>query len=150
MATTHLPDDFKEFFQLLNANQVEYLLVGGYAVGYHGYPRATADVDVWIAVAPENARRTLAALEQFGFGASTGASVRLLTEHGNVVRMGHPPLQIEIQTDISGVQFDECYGRRVMADLDGVQVPIISVDDLKRNKKAAGRGKDLVDLESLP
>jgi len=150
MATTHLPPDFREFFQLLNANRVEYLLIGGYAVGCYGYPRPTADVDVWIAISLDNARRVLAALEAFGFGANTGASLDLLTKLGNVVRMGIPPLRIEIQTEISGIQFQECYARRVIKELDGVSVPIISLDDLKRNKRAAGRHKDLADLENLP
>ena len=150
MATTHLPPDFREFFQLLNANRVEYLLIGGYAVGFHGYPRPTADVDVWIQTSPDNARRVLAALEAFGFGAGAGANIELLTTPGNVIRMGIPPLRIEIQTEISGVQFEECYARRLVEDLDGIPVPIICIDDLKRNKRAAGRHKDLADLDNLP
>ena len=150
MATTHLPPDFREFFQLLNANRVEYLLIGGYAVGCYGYPRPTANVDVWIATSSDNARRVLSALGAFGFGAHTRASLDLLTKPGNVVRMGIPPLRIEIQTEISGIQFEECCARRVVKELDGVSVPIISLDDLKRNKRAAGRHKDLADLENLP
>lgn len=150
MATTRLPPDFREFFQLLNANQVEYLLVGGYAVGLYGYPRPTADVDVWIATSPDNANRVLAALKAFGFGAGTGASLDLLTCPGKVIRMGIPPLRIEIQTEISGVQFEECYARRLIKELDGIPVPIISIEDLKRNKRAAGRHKDLADLDNLP
>ena len=150
MATIQLPPDFREFFRLLNANQVEYLLIGGYAVGYHGYPRATVDLDVWIAVSPENARRVLAVLGQFGFGGVTGASAELLTRPDHVIRMGVVPLRIEIQTGISGVSFSECYARRVIASLDDVPVSIISAEDLKRNKRAAGRHKDLADLDNLP
>ena len=150
MATIRLPPDFKEFLRLLNSHEVEYLLIGGYAVGCYGYPRPTADVDVWIAVSPDNARRVLAVLGAFGFGAGTGASVGLLTQPGNVIRMGIPPLRIEIQTEISGVEFEECYARRLVKELDGIPVPIISIDDLKRNKRAAGRHKDLADLENLP
>ena len=149
MATIHLPPDFKEFLQSLNVNRAEYLLVGGYAVGYHGYPRATVDIDIWIAATRENASRVMAALEQFGFG-GTGESVELLTQPDRVVRMGVPPLRIEMQTTLSGVSFDECYARRVVDTLDGVPVSIISADDLKRNKRAAGRLKDLADLEGLP
>ena len=149
MATIHLPPDFREFFQLLNANRVEYLLVGGYAVGYHGYPRATVDLDIWVAISPDNAHRLLVTLEQFGFGKNVGASIELLTQPGNVIRMGLSPLRIEIQTIISGLSFTECYARRVVADLDGTPVSIISVDDLKINKRAAGRLKDLNDLENL-
>lgn len=150
MASTRLPRDFKEFFQLLNANQVECLLVGGYAVACYGYPRPTADVDVWIATSPDNARRVLAALAAFGLGVGSGPSLDLLTRPGNVIRMGHPPLRIEIQTEISGVEFEACYARRVVKELDGIPVPIINIDDLQRNKRAAGRHRDLADLENLP
>jgi hypothetical protein len=136
--------------RLLNANQVRYLLVGGYAVGLHGYPRATVDMDVWIAVSPENANRTLGALAEFGFGADTGAALGLLIKPGKTIRMGVAPLRIEIQTVISGVEFEECYARRVLAELDGIPVPVISADDLKTNKRAAGRLKDLADLDNLP
>jgi len=149
MAMIQLPPDFKEFFQLLNASKVEYLLVGGYAVAYHGYPRATGDLDIWIATTPENAAKLLAVFKQFGFG-ETGVSAQLLMETGRVIRMGMPPVRIEIQTAVSGVDFEQCYARRVVATLDGVPVAIISCDDLKRNKRAAGRHKDLSDLENLP
>jgi len=149
MATIQLPPDFKEFFQLLNANQVEYLLVGGYAVAYHGHPRATGDLDIWIATNPKNAAKLLAVLEQFGFG-KTGVSADLLMEAHRVIRMGMPPVRIEIQTAISGVDFEECYARKVVTTLDGIPVAIISSNDLKRNKRAAGRHKDLSDLENLP
>lgn len=150
MHTTHLPPDFREFLQFLNANQVEYLLIGGYAVGFHGYPRATVDIDVWVAVSPDNTRRLLTALNQFGFGAETGARTDLLTQPGQVIRMGVAPLRIEIQTAISGVDFHDCYRRHVAGDLDGVHVPVISKEDLIANKRAAGRHKDLSDIENLP
>lgn len=119
-------------------------------MGYHGYPRATVDLDIWVAISPDNAHRLLVTLEQFGFGRDVGTSIELLTQPGNVIRMGLSPLRIEIQTIISGVSFTECYARRVVADLDGTPVSIISVDDLKINKRAAGRLKDLNDLENLP
>ena len=116
-----LPLDFKEFLKLLNENEVRYLLIGGYAVGYHGYPRATNDMDVWIAVHPENAGR-----------------------------MGVPPMRLEISTGISGVDFEECFASRIVDALDGIQVNIIDLPHLKTNKKAAGCLKDLADLENLP
>lgn len=131
---TPLPPDFREFFQSLNANQVDYLLVGGYAVIYYGYPRSTGDLDVWVSTNPENASRLLAALDQFGFG-EAGITAGLLAEPNRVIRMGVPPLRIEIQTSISGVSFAECYARRKVAMLDGVSVPIIGIEDLKRNKR---------------
>ncbi|MBP7936840.1 MAG: hypothetical protein KA354_19535 [Phycisphaerae bacterium] len=148
MATIQLPRDFREFFQLLNANQVEYLLVGGYAVIYYGYPRSTGDLDVWVATNADNARKLLATLDQFGFG-HAGATAEVLSEPNRVIRMGVPPLRIEIQTSISGATFADCYARRLIADLGGIPVPVISVEDLKRNKRAAGRHKDLTDLENL-
>ncbi len=144
-----LPLDFKEFLKLLNANHVEYLLIGGYAVGYHGYPRATNDMDVWIAVHPTNADRMVAALRQFGFNPPE-LKEELFLKQPSIVRMGFPPMRIEVTTSISGVSFDECYITRVVDTLDGIDVNIISLDKLKQNKKASGRFKDLNDLGNLP
>jgi hypothetical protein len=149
MATVNLPPDFKEFLQLLSAYQVEYLLIGGYAVAYHGYPRATADMDIWIALHPQNAEKVVAALKAFGFDLPE-LSPALFLKEGQIIRMGVPPLRIEIATSISGVRFDECYAARVIAILDEVEVSLISLPHLKVNKKAAGRHKDLDDLENLP
>lgn len=149
MPTILLPPDFKEFLQLLNDHQVEYLLIGGYAVGYHGYPRATGDMDVWIALNPLNAERVVAALTAFGFGA-TAISADLFQQPNKVIRMGNPPLRIEVLTTISGIVFQEAYAERVVDVIDGVTLHIISLDWLKRNKAASGRLKDLSDLENLP
>ena len=149
MATVNLPPDFREFLRSLNAHQVEYLLIGGYAVAYHGYPRATADLDVWIAVQPENAGKVVAALEAFGFGVPE-LSPELFLKEAQIIRMGIPPVRIEIATSISGVRFDECYAARVTDELDGVPVNLIALPHLKLNKRAAGRYKDLDDLEHLP
>ena len=149
MGTIHLPQDFKEFFQSFNQHEVEYLLVGGYAVGYHGYPRATIDIDVWIASNPENARRVVAALEDFGFSGEVLVE-GLFLESDKVVRMGLPPMRIEIMTSISGVDFKHAYDQRVEDILDGVPIKLISLHHLKANKVAAARAKDLADLEELP
>jgi hypothetical protein len=149
MATIHLPNDFKEFLKLLNAYQIEYLLIGGYAVGYHGYPRATADMDIWIASNPVNADRVVAALKEFGFDLAE-LSPKLFLKEWQVIRLGVPPLRVEIATTISGVDFDECYAQRVEDELDGVKVNLISLRHLKLNKKASGRHQDLADLENLP
>jgi len=143
-----LPLDFKEFLKLLNDKGVKYLLIGGYAVAYYGYPRATNDIDVWIAIHPENARQMVAALREFGFDVA-GLSVDLFMHENKIIRMGNPPMRIEVSTGISGVEFDKCYSERVMDTIDGVKVSIISLQDLKINKKAAGRLKDLNDLENL-
>jgi hypothetical protein len=149
MGTIHLPPDFKEFLKLLSAHEVEYLLVGGYAVGYHGYPRATADMDIWVAVHTTNAERLVAAVKNFGFDVPD-LSADLFLQEGQIVRMGVPPIRIEIMTKISGVGFDHCYRERVVAVVDDVQVNLIGLHHLKINKKAAGRHKDWDDLENLP
>ena len=149
MDTNPLADDFSDFLSLLNANQVRYLLIGGYAVIYHGYPRSTGDLDVWIAVSDENALATQQALRDFGFD-DPALTAELLTRDRQIVRMGVPPFRIEVSTRISGVEFDECWERRIDAEMGGVLVHIISLDDLKANKAASGRHKDRTDLRYLP
>lgn len=144
-----LPRDFSEFLRLLNDREVRYLVIGGYAVGYHGYPRATNDLDVWIAIAPDNAARVVEALEDFGFG-SAELTTDLFLKEDSIIRMGLPPMRIEILTTISGVSFETCYQDRVEGIFGGTEVTLISLDDLKRNKRASGRYKDLDDLEHLP
>jgi len=145
----HLPPDFKEFLQLLNSHQVEYLLIGGYAVGYYGYPRSTGDMDVWIAINPENAAKLVTVLKEFGFDVPN-LSPELFLEKGKITRMGVPPMRLEILTSISGVSFEECYKNRTVDVVDGVKINLISISHLKANKKASGRHKDLNDLENLP
>ena len=149
MATTQIPPDFKEFLQLLNAKEVEYLLIGGYAIGYHGYPRATVDMDVWIAIDPVNAKKVVVALFEFGFNVPE-LSPGLFLKEDQIIRMGVPPFRLEILTTISGVQFAECYAERVVDSIDGVEINIIDLEHLKINKKASGRYKDLNDLANLP
>jgi predicted nucleotidyltransferase len=146
MATILLPNDFKEFLRLLNSHEVRYLLIGGYAVNYHGCPRATGDMDVWIDNQPANAGRAASVLREFGFAQ---ASAALFAEPGKVIRMGVPPLRIEVLTSISGVEFAACYDQRVVAEISGVRVNVIGMDDLKTNKRASGRLKDLADVEEL-
>lgn len=142
-----LPPDFREFLQLLNSHAVKYLLVGGYAVGYYGYPRATADMDIWVAIERANVERVIAALAEFGFA---GIGPELFAGEQQVLRMGVPPLRIELLTGVSGVEFEDCYSHRAVATLGEVEVSLISLADLKTNKAASGRYKDLNDLEHLP
>ncbi len=149
MGTPTLPPDFKEFLRLLNSHTVEYLLVGGYAVGYYGYPRATADMDIWVARTPQNAGKLVTVLKEFGFNVLE-LSPELFLKENQVIRMGVPPFRIEIVTSASGVTFEECYAARVQAVIDDIEVNIISLDHLKANKRATGRHKDLDDLEHLP
>jgi hypothetical protein len=149
MATIRLPPDFKGFLQLLTAHQVEYLLVGGYAVGYHGCPRATVDMDIWIGKGPATAEKMVEVLREFGFDVPN-LSADLFLKDDQIVRMGVPPIRLEIFTSIPGVRFEECYPARVEGEIDGVPVSLINLRDLKTNKKASGRNKDLADLENLP
>ena len=148
MATIPLPADFSAFLKLLNEHEVRYLLIGGYAVGYHGYVRATADMDLWVARERENAERVVAALRAFGFGVPE-LRAELFLKENQVIRMGVPPMRIEIGTSISGVEFESCYAERVVAQWDDVEVSVISLARLKETKRASGRLKDLVDLEYL-
>jgi hypothetical protein len=133
----------------LNSNDVEYLVVGGYAVSYYGYPRSTGDMDVWVALHPDNIQRLIDVLSEFGFSREN-LSTDVFLKKDQIIRMGMAPIRIEILTSISGVDFDECYRSRNVDTMDGVQMNLINLNDLKKNKKAAGRHKDLGDLESLP
>jgi hypothetical protein len=147
MPTTRIPPDFKEFLKSLDAHNARFLLIGGYAVNAFGYVRNTVDMDVWIASDPDNLRRVLQAIRYFAFPA---APDDLLDEADAMVRMGVPPLRIEVLRKISGVEFEDCWPRRVMIDDDDLRIPAMSPEDLKRNKLAPGRRKDLLDLDELP
>jgi hypothetical protein len=115
MGTTLLPADFKDFLRSLNSKEVEYLVIGGYAVGYHGYPRATADIDIWIAINPANAHKVSEAIREFFGYPVEEATPDLFLQENKVARMGVPPFRIEVLTTISGVSFDECYAERIAA-----------------------------------
>jgi len=149
MAMIQLPPDFKEFLKLLNANRVKYLLIGGYAVAYHGFPRATGDMDIWVDMEKTNAEKVVSALKSLGFDLPSLTPALFLKED-QIIRMGNPPYRIEISTTISGVLFEDCYPNRIVANIGGIETPIIDLISLKTNKKAAGRYKDLNDLENLP
>jgi hypothetical protein len=144
-----LAKDFNDFLKLLNSNGVEYLLIGGYAVALHGYIRATNDLDVWVGVDKQNSIRVDRALREFGF-APASLSPDLFQESNRVIRMGMPPLRIEVLTSISGVDFGVCYQERETVQIGELRVPVISLTRLRQNKSAAGRAKDRADLESLP
>lgn len=144
-----LHQDFKEFLNLLNFNKIPYLLIGGYAVGYHGYPRATNDLDVWIAIDSKVATQMVSVIKEFGFDTEQ-LSQEIFLKKNNIIRMGEPPIRIEILNTISGVSFDECFKKRIVTKLDGIKVNIIGLDQLKQNKKASARHKDIDDLENLP
>lgn len=145
---TVLNQDFKEFIESLNDNQVRYLVVGGYAVALHGYPRYTKDIDIWIEITPENADRMIRALTQFGFG-SLGLVAEDFLEPDQIIQLGYPPARIDILTSIPGVDFADCYDKRVQVEIDGVRINFIDLENLKRSKRASGRLQDLADLENL-
>lgn len=147
MEKMYIPDDFREFLRLLAKHSVEYLLVGGYAVVYYGYPRATNDMDFWVATHKANASKMVEVLHEFGY--KEGVDAALFFETDKMTRLGYPPVRIEILTQIDGVNFQDCYRRRLSTKIDGVVVNIIALKDLKENKKASGRYKDLDDLENL-
>ena len=149
MAMIQLPPDFKEFLKLLNANRVKYLLIGGYAVAYHGFPRATGDMNIWVDMEKTNAEKVVSALKSLGFDLPSLTPALFLKED-QIIRMGNPPYRIEISTTISGVHFEDCYQNRIVAEIDEIETPIIDLVSLKTNKKATGRYKDLNDLENLP
>ncbi|HEY5839162.1 MAG TPA: hypothetical protein VIT19_09010 [Pyrinomonadaceae bacterium] len=144
-----LPNDFKEFLRLLRARGVEYLVVGGWAVIYHGYPRATDDLDIWIAISPTNAERIVNVFREFGFDVPE-LSADLFLKDDSLIRIGVEPVRIEVMTSISGVNFEECYSRRLETELNEEPVSLIDLRHLRQNKKASGRLKDLSDLENLP
>ena len=143
-----LNPDFKEFFQLLNANRVRYLIVGGYAVAYHGYPRYTKDVDVWIWMNPENAERVVKTLGDFGF-ASLGLEASDFLEADTIVQLGYAPNRIDLIMGVPGVDFEECYVVRNEEEIDGIRLKFIDLESLKKSKKASGRLQDLADIENL-
>ena len=144
-----LPPDFKKFLKLLGKYEVKYLIVGGYAVAYHGYIRATNDIDIWISNDTENAKYITEAIREFGFDVPELSSELFLKEK-QVIRMGNPPLRIEIITTASGISFNECYNSRLKEKINDITVNILSLEKLKINKKESGRLKDLNDLENLP
>ncbi len=143
-----LPQDFKEFLVLLEQNKVDYLLIGGYAVGIHGYPRATNDMDIFIPLDLKNVERVIQTLHEFGF---SNATLDLLDQPSSMVRIGIEPNKLEITNFIDGVAFEGCFQNRVRVRLEeNLEVNLISLADLRINKKASGRLKDLADLENLP
>ncbi len=143
-----LPIDFKELFESLNANNVEYLLLGGYAVIGYGHVRNTNDLDVVIHESRENVEKLIKALEAFGFPVSDEQAAELRSSN-NIVQMGVEPMLIEILNYIKGVDFDDAYSRRVRGRDGDVRIDVISLPDLIANKKAVGRLKDLADIEKL-
>lgn len=143
-----LSKDFREFIELLNEHKVEYLIVGGYAVILHGYPRYTGDIDFFIKQSKNNAKKVMAALDEFGFG-SLDIESSEFTKPDKMLQLGRPPLRIDIITSLSGVTFEECEQHKKIFHIDDMALPVIGLKQLRDNKKASGRHKDLDDLEHL-
>ena len=140
--------DFKEFVELLIHHKAEYLIVGGYAVGIHGHPRYTGDLDIWLNPTPENADRILACVNEFGF-ASFGLKRNDFTKEGNIIQLGYPPLRIDLLTQIDGVTFSVCFLNKTQIEIEGLLVNFIGYQDLLKNKRESGRLRDLDDIANL-
>ena len=145
----NLNQDFQEFVELFVAHEVEFLIVGGYALAAHGHPRYTKDLDVWVWIGAENASRIITAIKEFGFG-DLGLTAADFQDPEVMVRLGHEPQRIDILTFASGLNFSDAYKNRVYIPIGNVQVPFISVDDLRTNKLATGRPRDIADVADLP
>ena len=143
-----LERDFKELLELLNSHKVEYLLVGAYALAFHGAPRFTGDLDIFVRSSHENAERIMAALSAFGFG-SVGLSPEDFEKPNQIIQLGVPPVRVDLITSISGVTWEQAVGGSIASDLDGTTVRFIGKKELVMNKRAAGRKKDLADIEAL-
>ena len=143
-----LQKDLREFIELLNALDVRFVIVGAFAVAYHGYFRYTSDIDLFIDRSEENAERIQSALEQFGFG-DLSLTKQDLTQEDQVIQLGVAPNRLDLMTFLSGVTFDEAWASREYGNLDGLNVPFISREMLKRNKITCGRLQDLADVEYL-
>lgn len=143
-----LGKDLREFIELLNSRKVDYIVVGGHAVAFHGHPRFTGDIDFLVRCSPENAQRLLEALVEFGFS-ERRLSPEDLTRPNTVVQLGYPPNRIDLLTSISGVEFEEAWQGRVSGELDGLSVFFLGLHELLINKQGSGRDKDLADISKL-
>jgi hypothetical protein len=142
--------DFMDMLEAMNAEHVEYVVIGGYAMALHGVPRATGDLDLFVRATPENAARTFRALQRFGAPVQAlGFEEADLSQPGMVFQMGNPPRRIDLTTRIQGVTFDEVWSTREHQDVGPLRVPYIGREALLRNKRAAARPKDLADVDTL-
>ncbi len=143
-----IQEDFRDLLRLFNENGVEYIVVGGYALAYHGVPRFTGDIDLWIGISRDNAQSVLKALVEFGFG-GVGVTVEDLSAEDKIVQLGYPPVRIDLITSIDGVVWQDAFANSIETMYGDVPIRLISKDDFIKNKRASGRHKDLADLEAL-
>ena len=143
-----LNEDYKDMLQALADEKVRFLLVGAYALAAHGYLRATMDIDIWVMPSPRNAEAVLRALRRFDAPLHDLTAADLQAE-GTIFQIGVAPRRIDIITTASGLHFEETFERSLTVDIEGIEVHVPSLDDLIRNKRTAGRTKDLADAEAL-
>jgi hypothetical protein len=140
--------DFKELLELLNGHNVEYMIVGAFALAFHGVPRFTGDIDIYVRPTPENAQNILSALERFGFG-SLNLEAEDFLKPDSVIQLGVPPVRIDILTSITGVSWEDACCEKVEGFYSNVPVFFIGKEQYIANKRALGRKKDLADIEAL-
>lgn len=143
-----LNEDYKEMLLALSGEKVRYLLVGAYAMAAHGYPRATMDIDLWVEPSHENAEAVLRALRLYG-APLHDLTIADLVKDSTVFQIGVAPRRIDIVTGATGLNFAEAYANSIVANSDGIELRVLSLEDLIKNKKATNRAKDLVDVELL-
>jgi hypothetical protein len=142
--------DFRDFIQALNNNKVDYLLVGGYAVVFHGYSRTTGDMDLWVDCSKANYQKLILAFQDFKMPLFDMTETKFLQKDKfDVFRFGRKPVAIDIMTKMADLDFKDCYKQAQFFDDDGLILPVVHINNLITAKKAAGRGKDLTDLEFL-
>jgi len=146
MGKKQLPEEFKEFIQSLNKNKVKYLLVGGWAVGIYGHPRATKDIDFLFSNDKKNLDRIKKALDEFG---APPIDLEKFKEDGYVIRIGSSPIQIDLINSADGIEINDCFERKKIMDIEDVKVNVIAIDDLIINKKSSARNIDIADAEKL-
>lgn len=150
MEAAFLPDDFRDLLIELVDGQVDFVMVGGYAVAFHGHPRATKDLDVLIRVAPANAQRAFRALARFGAPlVAMGVTPLDLLTAGRVLQLGYPPVRIDVLNEATGITFDEAIAAGDCFELEGRSIPVIGRAALVKNKLATGRDQDRVDAQVL-
>ena len=146
MGKKQLPEEFKEFIKCLNSNNVKYLLIGGWAVGIYGHPRATKDIDFLVSNDENNLKKLQKAFLEFG---SPPIDIKTFKEEGYVIRMGNSPTQIEVINKASGININDCFSRKNIINVDDIEIMLISKKDLIINKRVAGRDQDIADANKL-
>ncbi len=143
-----LSKDFEDFVALLNQHKVTYMVIGGYALAFHGKPRHTGDLDIWIDLSDDNAEKMVNVINDFGM-ASLGLQKIDFLQKGGITQIGYPPLRIDILNEIDGVDFSAAYSNKLIIDIEGLQANYIGLNDLIKNKQTSGRKQDLTDVNAL-